>query len=147
MSYVDVGGTADERAFLESIEREYGVQVLRLALSDHLGLVEGSDRQLWHVEVPSLDYLWKARVAIGQTMRARGARVLLSGHWGDQMLFSTGYLVDLARRGAWIEVMPSSARSTGAGSAWKKPACMRDDSCPSSRARMYRTCCARRSSV
>lgn len=104
VSYVDVGGTADERAFLESIEREYGVEVQRLALADHLGLVEGSDRQLWHVEVPSLDYLWKARMAIGQTMRARGARVLLSGHWGDQMLFSTGYLVDLARRGAWIEV-------------------------------------------
>jgi asparagine synthase (glutamine-hydrolysing) len=104
VSYVGVGGTADERVFLESIEREYGVQVLRLALSDHLGLVEGSDRQLWHVETPNLDYLWKARVAIGQTMRARGARVLLSGHWGDQMLFSTGYLVDLARRGRWIEV-------------------------------------------
>ena len=104
VSYVDVGGTADERKFLESIEREYGVEILRLALSDHLGLVDGSDRQLWHVEVPSLDYLWKARVAIGQTMRVRGARVLLSGHWGDQMLFSTGYLVDLARRGRWIEV-------------------------------------------
>ena len=26
---------------------------------------------------------------------------MLSGHWGDQMLFSAAYLIDLLRRGAW----------------------------------------------
>jgi asparagine synthase (glutamine-hydrolysing) len=104
ISYVDVGGAADERAFLDLIEQATGVPIARVPLADHLGVVEGALAQVWHVETPSLDYLWRARVAIGQAMRERGARVLLSGHWGDQMLFSTGYLVDLARRFSWREL-------------------------------------------
>jgi asparagine synthase (glutamine-hydrolysing) len=104
MSYVGVGGTADERAFLDLIEQATGISIARVPLDDHLGVVNGALGQIWHVETPSLDYLWRARVAIAQAMRERGARVLLSGHWGDQMLFSRGYLVDLARRFSWREL-------------------------------------------
>jgi asparagine synthase (glutamine-hydrolysing) len=104
ISYFGVGGTADERAFLDLVEQATGTSITRVPLADHLGVVEGALSQVWHVETPSLDYLWRARVAVAQGMRERGARVLLSGHWGDQMLFSRGYLVDLARRFRWREV-------------------------------------------
>jgi asparagine synthase (glutamine-hydrolysing) len=33
-----------------------------------------------------------------------GSRVLLSGHWGDQVLFSSAYLVDLFRHLSWGEL-------------------------------------------
>ena len=34
----------------------------------------------------------------------RGARVLLTGHWGDQILFPTGYLLDLFQRFKWTKI-------------------------------------------
>ncbi len=105
ISYVTAGGAADEREYLQAIEAMHELPIVRVPLVDHLGVVEGARSQLWHVEVPSLDYLWQARVAVGRTMREQGARVLLSGHWGDQVLFSTGYLVDLARRLYWSEAV------------------------------------------
>lgn len=101
IAYVDVGGAADERAFLDLVEQSTRTSIARVPLADHLGVVEGALAQVWHVEAPTVDGLWRARVAIAREMRRRGARVLLSGHWGDQMLFSTGYLVDLARRFNW----------------------------------------------
>jgi asparagine synthase (glutamine-hydrolysing) len=103
ISYIGVG-TADEREFLDLVEQATGISIDRIPLDDHLGVVDGALGQLWHVETPTLDYLWRARVAIAHGMRERGARVLLSGHWGDQMLFSRGYLVDLARRFNWREL-------------------------------------------
>jgi asparagine synthase (glutamine-hydrolysing) len=120
VSYVDVGGAADERHYLEIVEQACRQSIVRLPLGDHLGLVDTARSQLWHVETPSLDYLWRATVAIGQALRTRGARVLLSGHWGDQMLFSTGYLVDLARRLSWIQLgrhLVEYRRWLGAGEA------------------------------
>jgi asparagine synthase (glutamine-hydrolysing) len=103
ISYVGVG-TADEREFLDLVEQATAIPIVRIPLDDHLGVVDGAVTQVWHVETPTLDYLWRARVAIAGGMRERGARVLLSGHWGDQMLFSRGYLVDLARRFSWREL-------------------------------------------
>src|SRR5206468_825442 len=51
-----------------------------------------------------LDYMWGATRGVHQHAREAGARVLLSGQWGDQVLFSSAYLVDLFRALAWREL-------------------------------------------
>lgn len=105
LSYTDdTGGDADEREYLARIEAEYALSISRFPLADHLGVVTGARDQLWHVEMPWLDYLWGTTVTIRRAARQRGARVLLSGHWGDQLLFSSAYLVDLCRGLAFGEM-------------------------------------------
>ena len=61
-------------------------------------------REAWHSEWPRLDEAWRAQRPMLATARARGARVLLTGHWSDQLFFVTGYLSDLVVRLAWRQV-------------------------------------------
>jgi asparagine synthetase B (glutamine-hydrolysing) len=63
-----------------------------------LGLLDGSREAVWHVEAPLLDAQWSTTTALLETARRAGARVLLTGHWGDQVLFDQAYLVDLVHR-------------------------------------------------
>ncbi len=102
VSYVGPeGSAADERAYLDEIERAYGVAVQRLDLAPSLGLTWDAERQTRASESPMLDTLWPVTGRLLDAAAASGARRLLSGHWGDQLLHSTAYLVDLFRRGAW----------------------------------------------
>ena len=98
------GTPADERKYLSAIERMYRVSIEQILMDPLLGVAEGADQQLWHVEAPVLDSLWGVNRAVHRSVHARGARVLLTGHWGDQLLFSSGYLVDLARRFALRDI-------------------------------------------
>lgn len=101
LSYVSPAGSpSDESAFVREIERDYGVSIERVPM-ESLGLLNGSREAVWHVEAPYLDEQWNTTHAFLSTVRRLGARVLLTGHWGDQMLFAQAYLVDLVRRGAW----------------------------------------------
>jgi asparagine synthase (glutamine-hydrolysing) len=93
-----VGTLADERRYLAEIEQQYGVAIVRIPMGPLLGVIRGAEEQVWAIEAPFLDYLWGVTRAIHQEAANAGARVLLSGHWGDQMLFSAAYLVDLFRR-------------------------------------------------
>lgn len=100
----DDGSTTDERSYLGEIERQYGLTIDRIPLDPRLSVRDGAEDQLKHIEAPFLDYLWPVSRALYQSARRQGARVLLSGHWGDQMLFSSSYLIDRARRWAWWDV-------------------------------------------
>ena len=95
------GSPADERAFLLEIENQYRLSIQRF---DDLrsDTMYRSDAAIWHIEAPVLDMQWSGMSAFLTGIRERGARVLLTGHWGDQFLFDDAYLFDLFRRGAWI---------------------------------------------
>lgn len=95
------GSTADERAYLDDIERVYGTAIERIEAVPLLGLMEGAEVQAWHSEAPLLDSLWQITHRIQSAAAARGARRWVTGHWGDQMLHGTAYLVDLIRGFAW----------------------------------------------
>ena len=102
ISYTGAMGTdADEREYQQMIEREYGIALDRFPIEPYTGLVDGVDDQVRIVEAPFIDYLWGVTRELQRRARAGGARVLLSGHWGDQVLFSAAYLVDLFDRLAW----------------------------------------------
>ena len=95
------GSTSDERRYLDEIERSYDVSIERIAAAPLLGLMEGAELQARHSEAPLLDSLWQITHAIQQAAAHRGARRYLTGHWGDQVLHGTAYLVDLIGRLAW----------------------------------------------
>ncbi len=103
LSYTSQDGSpSDESGFLLDIEREYGVTIERV--KGHAGLMNGAREQVWHVEAPLLDVQWNTTHPFMQTARNRGARTLLTGHWGDQMLFPPAYLIDLFYGLKWNQI-------------------------------------------
>ena len=76
----------------------------RFTIEPLVGVVEGIDQQIAATEAPLVDYMWGITREVHERATARGARVLLTGHWGDQVFFSSGYLVDLFHQLAWREI-------------------------------------------
>jgi len=101
VSYTSQRAEADEQRFLEDIEGHYGVTFDRFPIEPLTGLVNGAEQQVTAIEAPFIDYMWGVTRELHTRAAAAGARSMLSGHWGDQMLFSTAYLIDLLRQGAW----------------------------------------------
>ena len=94
------GSQADEQRFLGPIENQYDVRIRR---ADHLpgGVTRRAREAVWHVEAPALDLQWNRTSGFLACVRETGVRVLLTGHWGDQVLFDSAYLLELCRRGRW----------------------------------------------
>jgi asparagine synthase (glutamine-hydrolysing) len=105
VSYVGESGTdADEQRYLTDIERHYDVELERFPIEPLVGLVNGAEDQIHAIEAPFFDYMWGVTRELHSRAKRNDARVMLTGTWGDQMLFSAGYLVDMFRRFAWVDV-------------------------------------------
>lgn len=103
ISYTSADGTpSDEKAFLLEIERAYGIAIERIPM--RLGSLQGCRDAVWCVESPFMDNQWNTTQMLLQAAHSRGARVLLTGHWGDQFLFTPDYLYDLFDHLAWGQV-------------------------------------------
>lgn len=102
--YGEEGTDADERRYLVDLERQYGVQIERICIEPLLGLVNGLERQVAAIEAPFVNHTWGVTEELHRRARERGARVLLYGTWGDQVLFSSGYLIDLFHRLRWTTI-------------------------------------------
>jgi asparagine synthase (glutamine-hydrolysing) len=94
---------ADEKAYLAEIEQTYGVGIGRVPSSSP-GLLDDCTEAMRHIEAPFLDAQWNNTHAFLRSVERHGARVLLTGHWGDQFLFHRAYLMDLVARGAWATI-------------------------------------------
>ncbi len=97
------GSPSDEQVFLADIERMHNLSIARIPPSTP-GSLSGCEESVWHIEAPYLDQQWNTLHRSLQTVQRLGARVMLAGHWGDQVLFSQGYLVDLFRQLRWREI-------------------------------------------
>ncbi|MFI5280418.1 MAG: asparagine synthetase B family protein [Gemmatimonadales bacterium] len=121
ISYIgEAGSEADEERYVAAMERQHGLTIERFAAERYLGVVRDGEEQVRAIEAPFLDYMWGVTQQVYRTAADAGARVLLTGHWGDQMLFSSAYLVDLFRRPAWRELgrhLREYRRWCGAGEA------------------------------
>lgn len=103
LSYLSPAGSpSDEVEFLIQIEQQYGLAIERVSTS--VGLMDGCHEAMWHIEAPFLDSQWDSTGTFYRRARSLGARVLLTGHWADQVLFPQGYLIDLFRRLRWRDV-------------------------------------------
>jgi asparagine synthase (glutamine-hydrolysing) len=93
------GTPSDECRFIEEIERTYGCRIDRLPEAP--GFLEDAPQEVWSSESPRVDRLSRQ----GRLMRTRaheaGAARLLTGHWGDQVLSDSDYLLDLLKSGRW----------------------------------------------
>ena len=104
ISYTSPSGLpSDEASFLDDIEREYGIDIIRQPVVQE-GHLAGSEEVVRYVEVPYLDELWPTTRNFLTAVRDAGARVILTGHWADQLLSDQAYLIDLFRRLKWAEI-------------------------------------------
>jgi asparagine synthase (glutamine-hydrolysing) len=94
------GGTSDERVFVSEVERACGRQIRHVDAPEEGVLFQSADI-IRIVEAPMLAGQWFRGDRLMNAVRTSGARTLLAGHWGDQVLFDQAYLVDLLRQGAW----------------------------------------------
>ena len=95
------GTPADERGFLDEIEKACETQITRVPVSD-FGFLVNADATVGELETPGV--VWNGQHELLDHARQAGCRVMLDGYFGDQMLFERGYLVDLARRGRWLKI-------------------------------------------
>lgn len=94
------GSPADESRFLAEVERLYDIDI-KYSLVGAGDVMPGARQQVWHHELPFLDGLWDAWSRSISVARQLGARVLVTGIWGDQVVFPQAYLVDLFRHLKW----------------------------------------------
>jgi asparagine synthase (glutamine-hydrolysing) len=98
------GTAADERRYVQAIETSYGVAIDGFPVDVVGGFARDLLAQIATNEAPLFDYMWVATSEVHRRAVRNGARVLLSGAWGDQILFSSAYLVDLFRRFNWLRI-------------------------------------------
>src|SRR5262249_44586126 len=83
----DISSSSDERDFIESVEEKVGVTGLHIRESDYppLGIFPDPSR----ISFPDgIDCHFARHKALFEEMNNDGARVLLTGHGGDEMLHS-----------------------------------------------------------
>ena len=97
------GSPSDERNFLFEIEKKYGTTIHKVAI-DPTGFLDGSEEVVRHGESPWVDEQWSTVRNSFRTVQQLGARMVLTGHWGDHVLFHQAYLIDLFRNFAWRTV-------------------------------------------
>jgi len=104
ISYVSDLADCDERTFLYDVERATGRTIDRFPIHDHLGFVDSLYDQVGAIEMPFTDQLWGVTHNLFNEARVQRCTRILTGHWGDQILFSVGYLADLFLTGQWSEL-------------------------------------------
>jgi asparagine synthase (glutamine-hydrolysing) len=105
LSYIGAERTeADEREYLLEIERQYDVDIARFPMDQFMTSVPDVAEQVHAIEAPFVDYSWSITREVPRRTAAAGSRVLLTGHWGDEVMFSSAYLSDLFCRLAWAEM-------------------------------------------
>jgi len=98
-NYSGTSGPSDEREYVDAIERSCRTPIERIP--QRAGFMECVGDEVWHTESPLAEGLARQRQAMFAAVRTSGADRLLTGHWGDQMLSDSDYLIDLCRSRQW----------------------------------------------
>ncbi|HKY23491.1 MAG TPA: asparagine synthase-related protein [Vicinamibacterales bacterium] len=98
------GSPADETRYVADLERYCGQHIRHV---DHLvtaGLTAHTEALIRRVEAPMIAADSHVNDRLLAAAHEAGAGAVLTGHWGDQMLFDQAYLIDLLHRGAWRSI-------------------------------------------
>ncbi len=99
-NYSGEPGTASyEDDFVRALERSCGLSIRRVP--QQAGFMEFAADEVWQSESPLVEGLACQRQAMFRHLREAGAGRLLTGQWGDQVLFDADYLADLFWAGKW----------------------------------------------
>src|SRR4029078_10404826 len=115
--------SSDEELFVRALEQAGGATIERIP--QRTGFMEFAADEVRHAESPLTEALASQRQAMYRRARERGVGRLLTGHWGDQMLFESSYLVDLCRSGRW-RTANSHATAWGVARRRLVARCVRD---------------------
>lgn len=102
ISYYSKRAEVDETKFLNDIEVKYGFLANKIDMDLLSGIMPSLKEQVLVAEAPFVDYLWRTTKSTMTSSRDLGAQALLTGHFGDQLLFNWSYLVDLINQGQFI---------------------------------------------
>ena len=106
-NYAGAPGTpSDEEAFVRTIERSCDATIERIP--QRVGYMQFAADEVWHSESALGEALTCQRQAMFRRVREAGAGRLLTGQWGDQVLFDTDYLADLCRSHQWTRLKQHS---------------------------------------
>ena len=108
------GSKADEELFLVEIERKYGVEIRRISVPLS-GPIAGVEEQIGRVESAFLHPPWSIERAYTQAIKNTGARLVLSGVFGDEFLARNDYAVDYLTQGQWRDLWNYVRRTKGFG--------------------------------
>jgi asparagine synthase (glutamine-hydrolysing) len=87
ISYLDDGETSNDRRFIETVEKKRGETGYHFLRQGHWIHLASPEDEL--IERPSASLCtYGAQAHVGRAMNAEGARILLSGLGGDQLLWS-----------------------------------------------------------
>ncbi len=95
----DPGTPSDEQAFVRALEDAAGVRIERVA--QRSGFVDCAADDVGAAESPMMDALARQSRAGMESMRRANVGRALTGHWGDQLLSDSDYLLDLVRSREW----------------------------------------------
>ena len=105
LSYVHTDHSlADETAYLRDIEQLFGTTVECLPIAPPAFVYHQAREEVWQGEAPLLSGQPSTVAALLDRAHGLGARVLLTGHHGDEMLVNEPYLIDLFRQFRWLRV-------------------------------------------
>jgi asparagine synthase (glutamine-hydrolysing) len=96
------GGDAFERNFLTDIENHWQVKIDPFLMEPLLGVSRGALKEIETVESPFIEYMHDVTACVFSTARDQGANMLITGHWGDQVLYSFNYFIDLFRERRFV---------------------------------------------
>ncbi|MGZ4825075.1 MAG: asparagine synthetase B family protein, partial [Terriglobales bacterium] len=91
------GSAADEKRYLDEIEKHYRIEIRRL----HFSAFHYVDDEKWLGQVEYPRVCWNSEFEIYRTARELGCTALLDGYYGDQMMASFANLFALARSFRW----------------------------------------------
>ncbi|MGO9604651.1 MAG: asparagine synthetase B family protein [Candidatus Binataceae bacterium] len=94
-----VGTASDEREYVEELKKVCSAPIEHL--EQRPGFIATAAEDAWSSESADVDGQGSTEHALKERARKHGARLLLTGHWGDQLLISWTYLLDLLRQGRW----------------------------------------------
>lgn len=98
------GCAADEKSYVAELEQCFGFRTERIPFAP-MSLLDSGTASVESTESPIPESMWRSGEAMLASAAGAGARVLISGHWADQVLYDTSYLADLFRRFRWKQLI------------------------------------------
>jgi asparagine synthase (glutamine-hydrolysing) len=96
------GTQSEEDRFVAALEQATSTAIDRIP--QRVGFLRCAEDEAWHAESPIVEGLACQGQAMFRRVAASGAGRLLTGHWGDQLLSDSDYLVDLLCRGRFASL-------------------------------------------